>query len=56
MHFFDGGPKTMQYLLAVDTINFAFWPEHGLEYEHLARGLKVHLLVLVPCKAPSVFL
>ncbi|CAL5226824.1 g9687 [Coccomyxa viridis] len=40
LHFFDGGPRTVQYLLAVDTINFAFWPEPGLEYEHLARGFK----------------
>ena len=41
LHFVDGGPLTLQYLLAVDTINFCFWPTPGLEYEHLARGLKV---------------
>ena len=41
------GPTTtddgtvVQYLLVVDTLNFCFWPEPGLEYEHLARGLKV---------------
>jgi hypothetical protein len=40
LHFVDGGPLTLQYLLAVDTINFCFWPSPGLEYEHLARGLK----------------
>ena len=41
LHFFDGGPLTAQYLLVIDTLNFCFWPESGLEYEHLARGLKV---------------
>ena len=40
LHFFDGGPLTVQYLLVIDTLNFCFWPEGGLEYEHLARGLK----------------
>ena len=40
----DGGPLTLQYLLAVDTLNFCFWPSPGLEYEHLARGLKVRCL------------
>lgn len=29
-----------QYLLCVDALNFCFWPAKGLEYEHLARGLK----------------
>ena len=37
----------MQYLLAVDTINFCFWPQPGLEYEHLARGFKVVCLWLL---------
>lgn len=41
LHYIDGGPLTLQYLLAVDAINFCFWPQPGLEYEHLARGLKV---------------
>ena len=41
LHFFDGGPLTAQYLLVIDTLNFCFWPESGLEYEQLARGLKV---------------
>jgi hypothetical protein len=43
LHFFDGGPLTAQYLLVIDTLNFCFWPEGGLEYEHLARGLKVRI-------------
>lgn len=48
LHFFDGGPRTLQYLLAVDTVNFCFWPgPPGLEYEHLARGLKVPSFFLV---------
>jgi hypothetical protein len=25
LHFFDGGPLTAQYLLAVDALNFCFW-------------------------------
>ena len=41
LHFFDGGPLTAQYLLVLDALNFCFWPEPGLEYEHLASGLKV---------------
>lgn len=42
LHFTDGGPLTVLYLLCVDSINFCFWPQRGLEYEQLARGLKVH--------------
>lgn len=30
----------MQYLLVLDALNFCFWPEPGLEYEHLAASLK----------------
>lgn len=41
LHYLDGGPLTVQYLLVLDALNFCFWPEPGLEYEHLARGLKV---------------
>ena len=47
LHYIDGGHKTVQYLLAVDTINFCFWPQPGLEYEHLARGFKVACLWLL---------
>lgn len=41
LHYVDHGPRTLQYLVCVDAINFCFWPQPGLEYEHLARGLKV---------------
>ena len=44
-HFFDGGPQTVQYFLVVDALNFCFWPEEGLEYEHLAKGVKVRVSV-----------
>jgi len=42
MHFFDSArPElTACYLLALDALNFCFWPDPTLEYEHLARGLK----------------
>ncbi|GAP64445.1 hypothetical protein ARMA_2868 [Ardenticatena maritima] len=39
-HFADGTPRTVQYLLVLDALNFCFWPKPGLEYEHLALGLK----------------
>ncbi|KAL6768049.1 hypothetical protein ACKKBF_B37555 [Auxenochlorella protothecoides x Auxenochlorella symbiontica] len=32
---------TLRYCLVLDALNFCFWPEPGLEYEHLATGLKV---------------
>ncbi|BDA49250.1 Queuosine salvage protein [Coccomyxa sp. Obi] len=44
LHFIDNGPLTVLYLLCVDSINFCFWPQRGLEYEHLARGLKEALI------------
>eukprot|EP00775_Hariotina_reticulata_P004050 gene4050-4297_t len=44
LHFCDHGPLTAQYLLVVDALNFCFWPDGELEYEHLARGLKSSLL------------
>jgi len=28
-HFFDGGHKTVAYLLILDSINFCFWPKPG---------------------------
>ncbi|CAL6336066.1 unnamed protein product [Bathycoccus prasinos] len=50
VHFIGKEEKdTIQYLLALDAINFCFWPDHdavteehpiGLEYEHVAGGLK----------------
>lgn len=36
----DGGDMTAQYILVLDALNFCFWPCSGLEYEHLAVGLK----------------
>lgn len=43
MHFRDTlRPElTLRYCLVLDALNFCFWPEPGLEYEHLATGLKV---------------
>jgi hypothetical protein len=37
------GPLTCQYILVLDSLNFCFWPHPGLEYEHLARGLRIAL-------------
>ena len=28
-HFYDGGEKTVFYLLVLDTLNFCFWPAPG---------------------------
>ena len=30
-HFFDGGHKTVEYLLVLDSINFCFWPNPGVD-------------------------
>ena len=30
-HFFDGGQKTVTYLLVLDSINFCFWPKPGAD-------------------------
>jgi len=30
-HFFDGGHKTVAYLLILDSINFCFWPNPGAD-------------------------
>ncbi|CAH9118899.1 unnamed protein product [Cuscuta epithymum] len=40
IHFFDNGPLTVQYLLVLDALNFCFWPDKELCYDHLASGLK----------------
>lgn len=42
LHYFapNNPDGTVQYLLLVDALNFCFWPTSGLEYEHLALGLK----------------
>lgn len=34
----------VQAMLVVDALNFCFWPEEGLEYEHLASGVKAAAL------------
>ncbi|CAM9572058.1 unnamed protein product [Ectocarpus sp. 13 AM-2016] len=35
-----GGNLTCTYVFVLDCLNFCFWPTPGLEYEHLAFGLK----------------
>ncbi|XP_057788669.1 uncharacterized protein LOC131005663 [Salvia miltiorrhiza] len=40
IHFFDNGPLTVQYLFVLDALNFCFWPDNELNYDHLAAGLK----------------
>lgn len=40
IHYFDGGPLSVQYLLVLDALNFCFWPDEELNYDHLAFGLK----------------
>ncbi|KAL6761190.1 hypothetical protein V8C86DRAFT_2537458 [Haematococcus lacustris] len=68
MHFVDrssheGQALTATALLVVDALNFCFWPEPGLEYEHLAKGVKAAVLAdqtclaaerLVQCKGEDV--
>ncbi|KAG6666088.1 queuosine salvage protein-like [Carya illinoinensis] len=43
IHYFDNGPLTVQYLLVLDAMNFCFWPDKDLSYDHLASGLKAAL-------------
>ncbi|PSS21235.1 UPF0553 protein [Actinidia chinensis var. chinensis] len=40
IHYFDEGPLTVQYLFVLDALNFCFWPDKDLSYDHLASGLK----------------
>ncbi|XP_044469955.1 queuosine salvage protein-like [Mangifera indica] len=40
IHYFDNGPLTIQYLFVLDALNFCFWPDKELSYDHLALGLK----------------
>ncbi|KAL0377891.1 UNVERIFIED_CONTAM: Queuosine salvage protein [Sesamum radiatum] len=40
IHYFDGGPLTVQYLFVLDALNFCFWPDKDMTYDHLAAGLK----------------
>ncbi|XP_024401979.1 uncharacterized protein [Physcomitrium patens] len=39
IHYFDNGPLTAQYMLVLDALNFCFWPDDDLQYDHLAAGL-----------------
>ncbi|KAA0036427.1 UPF0553 protein-like [Cucumis melo var. makuwa] len=43
IHYFDNGPLTVQYLFVLDALNFCFWPDKELSYDHLASGLKASL-------------
>ncbi|WVZ66540.1 hypothetical protein U9M48_015744 [Paspalum notatum var. saurae] len=43
IHYFDNGPLTVQYLFVLDALNFCFWPDKDLTYDHLASGLKLAL-------------
>ena len=42
-HYTDGGHRTCQYVFVMDALNFCFWPSPGLEYDTLAKSLKVVL-------------
>lgn len=44
IHYFDNGPLTIQYLFVLDALNFCFWPDADLHYDHLAAGLKSALM------------
>ncbi|XP_047311506.1 queuosine salvage protein-like [Impatiens glandulifera] len=44
IHYFDDGPLTVQYLFVLDALNFCFWPDKELDYDHLASGLKAALI------------
>ena len=39
-HLVQGNDLSVQYLLVVDAINFCFWPDGTLEYEHISGNLK----------------
>lgn len=43
IHYFDNGPLSVQYLFVLDALNFCFWPDKDLSYDHLALGLKAAL-------------
>lgn len=34
------GPRTVQFILVLDALNFCFWPSPGFEYDTLALALK----------------
>lgn len=41
LHLVGKGGLTAQYILVLDALNFCFWPQPDLEYDNLAKGLKV---------------
>ena len=41
LHLVGKGGLTAQYILVLDALNFCFWPQSDLEYDNLAKGLKV---------------
>lgn len=43
-HFNDGTPRTAQYLLVLDSLNFCFWPQPAWDYNRLALALKQTML------------
>ncbi len=43
-HFNDGSPRTAQYLLVLDALNFCFWPQPAWDYNRLALSLKQTML------------
>ncbi len=52
-HFYDGGEKTVLYLLVLDTLNFCFWPAPGAmkwEIEYESRKLSGYYALAVSLK------
>jgi len=51
LHFVDAADPelTARALLAVDALNFCFWPCPSLEYEHLSRGVRAAVLADRTC-------
>ena len=51
LHFVDAADPelTALALLAVDALNFCFWPTPSLEYEHLSRGVRAAVLADRTC-------
>ena len=65
-HFFDGGEKTVTYLLVLDSLNFCFWPPPGKKrweikfgsetlsgYYALAAALKKAMMSEFPMTDPD---
>ena len=52
-HFYDGGEKTLFYLLVLDTLNFCFWPAPGAvkwEIEYESRELSGYYALAISLK------